>query len=111
MKKEEILSKAREENKSQDLYEKEVVIKGGNYGAIVAAIVATILFIVQIIVGEGINCGLYAVVFSMTATSFVYKYIKLRRKHELYLSIFYIIFVLSLSVVYIMDLINSSTIL
>lgn len=108
MKKEEILNKAKEENKSEDLYEKEVLVKAGNYGAIVAVSLATIFFIIQIFAGKGMNYGLYAIVFSITATNFTYKYIKLRQKHELYLSIFYILFVLLLSVVYIINIINSS---
>ena len=111
MKKEEILSKAKEENKQEDLFEKEVMVKGGNYSCVTAGVLATIFFIIQIFVGGGMNYGLYAIVFSIPATGFIYKYIKLKKKHELYVSIFYVIFVLMLSVAYIIDLINSSTIL
>lgn len=108
MKKEEILSKAKEENKNQDLFEQEILIKGGNYGANVAACLATLFFIIQIFTDGGMNYGLYAIVFAFPMTRFIYKYIKLKRKHELYVSIFYILFVTLLSVVYIISLINPS---
>lgn len=90
MNKEEILEKSRKENKNQDIYEKEVLKIGGNAGAVTSMILATIFFIVQILVGEGMNYGLYAIVFSVSATSFTVKAIKLKRKHEIAAAIAYI---------------------
>ncbi|MDD2427586.1 MAG: DUF6442 family protein, partial [Eubacteriales bacterium] len=63
MNKEEILAKSRAENKNQDVFAKEVSRIGGNVAAAVAAILATIFFVIQILVGSGTNYGLYAIVF------------------------------------------------
>lgn len=111
MNKEEILAKSRKENKDQDIYEKEVLKLGGNAGAVTAAILATIFFVVQILVGGGMNYGLYAIVFSVSATGFTVKAIKLKRKHEIVVAIMYIILTLLSSTAHIYNLITASTIL
>ncbi len=111
MNKEEILAKSREENKNQDIYEKEVLKEGGNAGAVAAGVLATIFFIVQIFTGGGMNYGLYAVVFSIPAAGFVVKYKNLRKKHELFVAVCYIIIVLMFSAAHIYNLITASTIM
>ncbi len=104
MTKEEILEKSRQENKQQDVYEKEVLREGGNVGAIAASALATVFFIVQIFLGGGMNYGLYAVVFSIVAANFTVKAIHLKRRHEIALAAFYIIFTLMLSAAHIYNL-------
>lgn len=111
MNKEEILEKSRKENKNQDIFEKEVMREGGNIGAIVAAILATIFFVIQILVGEGMNYGLYAVVFSIFAAGFVVKAIRRKRRHEIAVAILYIIATLMFSAAHIYQLFAASTIL
>lgn len=51
MNKEEILAKSRKENRNQDFFEKEVMRDGGNTASIVAAVLATFFFVLQIFVG------------------------------------------------------------
>ena len=111
MNKEEILEKSRKENKNQDIYEKEVIFQGNRYANIVAAVLATIFFVIQIFTGGGTNYGLYAVVFSMPMTGFWIKYKKLHRKHELFVAVCYTIGVLMFSVAHIYELVSSSQIL
>lgn len=111
MNKDEVLERSRKENKNQDMFEKEVMKEGGHLGAIVAAILATIFFVIQIVVGEGMNYGLYAVVFSILATGFVVKAIKLKRPHEILVAVIYIVTVLLFSIAHICQLIAASTIL
>jgi hypothetical protein len=111
MNKEEILEKSRQENKNQDVYEKEVLRMGGNAGAVTAIALATIFFAIQVFVGEGMNYGLYAIVFSVLGTGFVVKAIKLKRKHEIAVAIAYILLTLLLSAAHIYNLITTSTIL
>lgn len=111
MNKEEILKKSRLENKNRDLFEKEVFREGGNIGAVVAVALATIFFVIQIVVGEGMNYGLYAVVFSVLAAGFTVKAIRLKRKHELVVAIVYIVATLLFSIAHIHQLITTSTIL
>lgn len=66
---------------------------------------------IQIFVGGGMNYGLYAIVFSMPMAGFWVKYMKMHRKHELFLAIGYTVFVVLLSVSHIYNLINSSVII
>lgn len=107
MNKDEILEKSRKENKNQDIYENEVIIKGNQYACLASAVLATVFFVIQIFTGGGINYGLYAVVFSMPMGSFWFKFVKLRRKHELLVSIIYTIAVLAFSAAYIYELISA----
>lgn len=107
MDKEKILELSREENKNQDIYEKEVLVSGYKYSCIVAAVLATVFFILQIFAGGGMNYGLYAVVFAMPMAGFWVKYIKMHRKHELLVAILYTICVVFMSAGYIYSLINA----
>lgn len=111
MNKEEILEKSRKENKNQDVFEKEILKEGGNIGAMTAAILATVFFVIQIFVGGGMNYGLYAVVFSIPAAGFVVKAIRLKRRHEIIVAAIYIIATLLFSAAHIYNLITTSAIL
>lgn len=111
MNKEEILEKSRKENKNQDVYENEVIIRGNGYACIASAVLATIFLVIQILVGGGMNTGLYAVVFSMPMAGNWYKFYKLRKKRDLSLAVAYTAAVLLLSAGYLYDLISVSTIL
>lgn len=109
MRKEEILKKSRRENKNQDLYEKQVMAAGGNAGAVAAAL-ATVFFVAQILTGGGMNYGLYAVVFTIPAARFTVKAIKLRRKHEIALAALYWLGVVLFSAAHLYQLITISAI-
>ena len=111
MNKDEILEKSRKENKNQDLYEKEISQKAGNIAAIVAAVIGTIFYVIQILVGGGSNYGLYAIVFSIPATGYMVKTIQMKTKRDLVISILYILVVLFFSFIHVNNLIISSTIL
>lgn len=111
MNKDEILAKSRAENKNKDVYEQEVLKQASRSAVIVQMVLATIFFVTQIFVGEGINWGLWALVFSANMTINWVKYIKLHRKYELVIAIAYTILVSVMSGYYIYNLIVSSTIL
>ena len=111
MNKEEILAKSRAENKNKDVYEQEV-LKQAYKSAVVVQLILTAVFVVtQILVGEGLNWGLWALVFSANMTTFWVKYIKLRRNHELLMAVVYTILVSVMSGYHIYNLIVSSAIL
>lgn len=107
MEKNEILEKSRLENKSEDLYEKEVLIEGGNIGAIAAFILATIFFCIQIFLGKGMNYGLYAVAFVILSARFTVKAVKLKRKHEILVATLYWIVTLMFSIAFVYDLVTT----
>ena len=111
MNKDEILERSRKENKNQDVYEKEVIIQGNRYACMVSAVLATLFFVIQIFTGGGINYGLYADVFAMPMAGFWVKYVKLHKKHELFVALCYTVGVLVFSAAHIYGLLNASTIL
>lgn len=111
MNKEEILAKSRDENKSKDVYEQEVLKEAGNAGAITAAIVCAIFFVVQLLVGEGLNYGLWSVIFSMEAACFIVKAVRMKRTHEILIAILYTITALLTAAGHIYNLLITSDIL
>jgi len=111
MNKEEVLEKSRNENKDQDIFEKEVLKEGGNFGAMAAAVLATVFFVIQIIVGGGLNYGLYAVVFSVFTAGYIVKSIRLKRRQDIIIAVINTVAVLLFSVAHIYNLITASAIL
>ncbi len=111
MKKDEILARSRAENKNRDIYEQEVLKQGWEIAFIAAAVLAAVFSAVQIFVGGGANCGLWAIVFSGMMATFWVKWLKLRRRHEFVLALIYTAVVVTLSVLHIYNLISASTIL
>ncbi len=111
MKKEEILEKSRAENKNRDLYEQEVLKQGWEIAVAVMSILAAVFSAVQIFVSGEANCGIWAIVFSGSMTTFWVKWFKLRRRHELILALIYTAAVVTLSVLHIYNVIAASTIL
>lgn len=91
MEKEEILAKAQKENKGKDLAELEVTNKATNLAFMVGG-----LFIVALLIADWIVTGIFKYfvlggLMVMIAVAFIYKYIRLRKRHELVVSILYII--------------------
>lgn len=91
MEKEEILAKAQKENKGKDLAELEVTNKATNLAFMVGG-----LFIVALLIADWIITGVFKYfvlggLMVMIAVAFIYKYVRLRKKHELVVSILYII--------------------
>lgn len=109
MNKEEILERSRKENKNKDVYINEINTKGGNIAAIVGLILTTIIFISEILLGFGMNYGLYGIVFSVTGTSNLYKALKLNTNKVF--PIFTLIMAITFIVAHIYNLINKSTII
>ncbi len=111
MKKEEILAKSRAENKNKDIYEQEVLKQGAGIAFLVAAVLAAVFCAVQIFVGGGTNCGLWAIVFSGSMATFWVKWFNLKRRHELVMALFYTAIVTAFSACHVYSLITTSTIL
>lgn len=104
MTREEILEKSRKENKNRDVYEREVLQRGANVGAIAAAVLALVFCIVQIALDYGMDYGLYAVLFAFPAGQFAVKAIRLKRKHEIAVAVFYGLFTLLLAAAHLWQL-------
>lgn len=90
MNKEEILQKAREENKGQDLSDLNIQQKGAYISYFVGIIGIIIVNIIEVIVLNKVNYGADFVMCLMVGIAFLYKFIKLKKKHELFISIGYL---------------------
>lgn len=97
MNKEEILAKSRAENKGTDEREKLVLIKAGQIaftvGGVMCMLIALFNSILSMVDHGGtradpkLNTMLWSIYLSMLGSLFLYKYIKLKKKHELFLAI------------------------
>ncbi|MBQ6117971.1 MAG: hypothetical protein IJK98_01945 [Clostridia bacterium] len=79
MDKETVLKLSREENDGQDEMERGAIISGNNIAYLVGGIVCVIILLLQLIFGKEPNFSVYAVFFSMTATSQLMKYRKTKK--------------------------------
>ena len=111
MNKDKILEMSRIENNNQDLYAKEISQKAGNIAAVVAAILATMFYVIQILIGLGENYGLYAIVFSIPAIGYLVTAIQTRSRRDAIVGIIFIIAAVIFSVLHINHLVTTSTIL
>lgn len=87
MEKEEILAKAQEENKGADLVDKQAQKEGAWIAYFVAVLAIITVDLVNGFVLDNVNRGADFALFSMAFTAFLVKYIKLRKKHELFVAI------------------------
>ncbi|MGO3780187.1 MAG: DUF6442 family protein [Enterococcus viikkiensis] len=101
MKKEEILAKSREENQKNDPYQAEIQRRSSSFSGVVVVFLSTILFVVQRVMDNGFNFGLYAVAFAYGATDFLVKYHYLKRRRELILGLIYLVVTIVLIILHI----------
>lgn len=106
MKKDEILSKSREENKKRDPYALEVQANASAISGLTALALTTVFFVIQSVVGRGFNFGLYAVAVSFGGVNFLVKAIYLKQKKDVVLAIVYLVVTLILSVIHIANLLS-----
>ncbi|OXM13376.1 hypothetical protein CGZ75_20145 [Paenibacillus herberti] len=69
---------------------------------------ATIFFVTQSLVGDGLDFGLYAIIFSVSAAGFIFKAIRMKRRRDIVLSILYTLATLTFSVIHIVKLIENN---
>ena len=89
MNKDEILKKAQEENKGADLADLNAQQKGAYISYFVGVVGIIMVNIIEGIVLERINYGADFIICLMVGVAFLYKYINLRKKHELFVTICY----------------------
>ena len=106
MNKEEILAKAQTEGKGTDVADLDAQRKGAYLAYIVGIIIILIWDIVEGIRYNHINFGGNMVLFAMPFIAFMVKYIILRKKHELIVSLLYGIGFITCLVLWILQLIE-----
>jgi len=90
MDREEILEKSRRENRGIDEAETRVLEKAGKLAAQVGMTLCCVISVLEVIFTEKISLSSWTIYFSILGTTFLIKYIRLRKKHELLLAIFYL---------------------
>ena len=100
MDKDEILAKSREENKDRDFVEAEVLAKANGIALGVGMLVCALLSVLHAIFRDGPDYSAWTVLWAAYATVCLYKYAKLRRRHELFFGLLYAGFSLFFFVIY-----------
>lgn len=91
MKKEEILKASRKENKNKDLAEMEVIHQAGTHAGRVGALVCCVISLLSSMLAHTMLYSPWAIYFSIIATQWFVRFIKMRRKSDLVLAILFII--------------------
>lgn len=104
MNKEEILAMAQSENKGRDYADIEAQRRGAWAAYMVAVILVILVDTVNGFVLHNVNRGMDFVLFTMAFVAFLTKYLKLRKRHELIVTICWGLLALSMLVVWILQL-------
>ena len=91
MDKDEILERSRKEHKDMDFVELEAISKANMAANTVGVVVCGILTLLHAIIRDGIDTSAWTVMFSIMSTIMLVKYVKLRRRHELVVGLFYLV--------------------
>ena len=89
MTKEEILEKSREENKNQDVYDKETQRKASLIAVITASCLCLLIVIVNFVISHKLSFELLMVLCGMESVLFFIKFAKMGKLHELFVAILY----------------------
>ena len=89
MEKNEILEMAQKDNKNLDIVDIEAQKSGAYIGYFVLAISILIVTIVDRVVLDTYNFGAISACLLMMFTAFLVKFIKLKKKHELFVALIY----------------------
>ena len=85
----EILAKSRRENQGTDAWESEVMAQAGKIAARVGMLLCCLAAVLEVVITGNVSMGSWMIYFGILTTVFVVKYVKMRRKHELALTILY----------------------
>ncbi len=104
MEKNEILKMAQEDNKGMDIADLEAQKKGAYIGYFIGIIGIILVDVINGVVFKTINHGPNMVIALMCFTAFIIKYIKLKKPHELIVSIIYALLAIMFLVFWILQL-------
>lgn len=107
MGKEKILQNSRKEDKNKDIAEMKVMERASRIAVKVGILVCCLISATEVALNGQINYACWMIYFSMIATIFLVKYIALRQKHEILLTIFFLICFVLMTVCYIWHLIGA----
>lgn len=91
MKKDEILNASRKEHRNKDLAEMEVVYQAGSHAGRVGALVCCLLSLLSSILAHTMIYSPWVIYFSIITTQWLVRFIKLKRKSDLVLTVLFFI--------------------
>ena len=106
MEKDELLKRAQEDNKGADLADLNTQYKAAYISYFVGIIGIIIVNIIEGIILRKVNYGADMAICLMIGVAFIYKYVKLRKKHELFVSLCYISISIMFLVFWILQLVK-----
>ncbi|MBR2281898.1 MAG: hypothetical protein IJ863_04680 [Spirochaetales bacterium] len=106
MTKEEILERSRSENRGKDIVEEEFIRKGFLVCWIVSLVLAAMVAMVEGVVLGITNYGIFFSLMSGLFSFFLMKYIRLRKRHELFITIMYGVAAICFLICWILNLAN-----
>ena len=104
MNREDILKKAQAENSGKDYADIEAQKSGTRAAYFIAVFLVIIVDLVNGFVLGNVNRGMDFVLFTMAFVAFLTKYIKLRKRHELFVTIFWGLLALMMLALWILQL-------
>lgn len=106
MNKNDILEKSRQENNGLDEMEQYVMAAAGKIAAKVGMLVCCIVAVLQVIFTDAISFESWMIYFSILATIFLVKYIKLHSRHELWVAVLYTVLFIMFAALFILRLVG-----
>ena len=104
MEKDEILELAQKDNKNLDIADLEAQKSAAMIGYYIVALGILIVTIVDKLVLDKFNFGAITACLLMFAVAFLVKYIKLKKKHELFVCLIYLLLAIGCLVCWILEL-------
>ena len=104
MNREDILARAQQEGKNQDLPDREAQRNGAWAAYIVGVVLLILVDTVNGFVLHYVNRGADFALFSMAFVVFLIKYLRLRRRHELIVALIWGVLALSMLAVWVLQL-------
>ena len=89
MNKEEILARSRNENKGMDIIELQSLEKASRIAAQVGMLLCCFVAVMEVAVTGQVSMESWLIYFGILSTLFLMKYRLMKKRHELFLSIFY----------------------
>lgn len=103
MNKEEILRASRNENQNKDIYELEVISKGQRLGGLISICITFILILIERMLLDNMNYGYFLIIISGGAGLWIYKALKMKKRHEVFLAVLWSLVTVYAAVMVILD--------
>ena len=91
MKKEEILNASRKEHQNKDLAEMEMIYRAGRHASRVGALVCCLLSLLSSMIAHTMIYSPWVIYFSIITTQWLVRFIKMKRRSDLLLTIMFFI--------------------